>query len=320
MRVDPGLAAFAADPRAMARAQGRVLAAREQWLGRAPVARVLRDCDALAGGAPWQECANLRALIEGDDGSAQRFVEGWFTEMADAWRATPLAQMPFRHSYAGGTAMLHLYRSGRVTLAILAVEPDGGTAPRSIAFTDCERRERVVAGHGEATRYVYREGQPPRVETLGLGPGTVLASDAHHSRVIAAHDAPVLVLRVARDPARPALTREVEIASGRIVHRASASPAEGRAVLAAALLGAMGWADAAPALCAYACGQAGEGARWQALRHALALDTQAGFAALDTIAEDRGDPLCSPATALRAQLCTTYPQLANLRREACLAS
>lgn len=123
-----------------------------------------------------------------------------------------------------------------------------------------------------------------------------------------------------REPEYPAPTRQVDIATDAIVHRASASPAEGRAELAAALLGAMEREDAAPALASYACGQTGEGARWQALRNALALDARVGFEALCQIADRGDDPLAGEANALRERLCTTYPQLANLQDQLCLAN
>lgn len=323
MHVDAALREFAGDSRAQAAAQDRVLAARAEWQARPQVARVLADCRTLRNTGDLARCGALLPLI--DDDGAQEFVAQFIAAMLAAWRDQPLAQLPFRHSYAGGQGIVHIHRDGPVTLALVLVEPDAARAPRTIAFSDCDRREVVLAGQGAAVGYTLRDGAPPVAKEVRLAPGTVLTADADNSRAIAVLDAPLVLLRVAREPAHPRPTREVELATGRIVHRASPSPADGRAELAAALLGAMGRADAAPALARYACGeggcgQAGEGARWQALRHALALDTASGFEALCAIAECDSDPLAGEAATLRHKLCTTYPQLAKLRESQCLAS
>ncbi|MBY8336252.1 hypothetical protein KYN89_04260 [Alteriqipengyuania sp. NZ-12B] len=323
MHVDAALREFAGDSRAQAAAQDRVLAARAEWQGRPQVARVLADCRTLRNTGDFARCGALLPLI--DEDGAQEFVARFIAAMLAAWRDQPLAQLPFRHSYAGGQGIVHIHRGGPVTLALVLVEPDTARAPRTIAFSDCDRREVVLTGQAAAVRYTRRDGAPPVAQEVRLAPGTVLTADADNSRAIAALDAPLVLLRVAREPAHPRPTLEVELETGRIVHRASPSPADGRAELAAALLGAMGRTDAAPALAGYACGeggcgQAGEGARWQALRHALALDTASGFASLCAIAERDSDPLAREATALRHRLCTTYPQLAKVRESQCLAS
>ena len=296
----------------MAQAQRRLLAARDAWATRPDVASVLRECDALAGGCAFGACPRLGRLMAGE--GAQGFVDTWLNAMTQAWRDDPMAQLPFRHSHAGGTAIMHLYYAHRVTLAVMAVAPGVAECPSTIAFTDCERREIVLVGRGRATTYAFRTGAAPMTAEVALGPGVRFRGDARHSRVIESEGSPVVLLRLACDPEVPGPTREVEIASGRIVHRASASAADGRAELAALLLSAMGRTDAAPALSAYAYGKAGEGARWQALRHALAMDTGAGFAALCTLASRAEDPLAVPASDLIDSLCTTYPQLAHRRR------
>ncbi|GAB5347875.1 hypothetical protein [Alteriqipengyuania sp. 357] len=324
MHVDPVLSAFAADPAAQAGAQDRMLAARDRWRHRPDVAPVLAECGRLAEGASFESCSHLRALL--DDEGALPFVSHWFVAMAQAWEMVPLAQLPFRHSYSGGVGAIHLHRVGRVTLAALLVEPRAAVAPATIAFTDCERRERVLAGEGQAIIYRHVAGAPPLVQRLSVQPGAQIACDGEHSRAFVALDAPLVLLRLARDRVQAVPTKEIEIATGRIVHRASASLAEGRAQLAAALLGAMGRRDAATTLADYAsgeaggCGQTGEGARWEAMRNALALDTATGFAALCEIADRPEDPLQPQAAALRHSLRTAYPQLAQWRRDRCRAS
>ncbi|XBL68212.1 hypothetical protein VO57_008635 [Citromicrobium bathyomarinum] len=246
MHVDAALREFAGDSRAQAAAQDRVLAARAEWQARPQVARVLADCRTLRNTGDFARCGALEALIHG--GAAQEFVAQFIAAMLAAWRDQPLAQLPFRHSYACGQGIVHIHRDGPVTLALVLVERDAARAPRTIAFSDCDRREVVLAGQRAAVRYTRRDGAPPVAKEVRLAPGTVLTADADNSRAIAAVDAPLVLLRVAREPAHPRPTREVELATGRIVHRASPSPADGRAELAAALLGAMGRTDAAPML------------------------------------------------------------------------
>ena len=116
--------------------------------------------------------------------------------MLAAWRDQPLAQLPFRHSYAAGQGIVHIHRDGPVTLALVLVEPDAARAPRTIAFSDCDRREVVLAGQGAAVGYTRRDGAPPVAKEVRLAPGTVLTADADNSRAIAVLDAPLVLLRV----------------------------------------------------------------------------------------------------------------------------
>ncbi len=318
MHIDPALRDHASDHAAIAGAQRCVNFAKARWQARHDTGKILGDCSTFSQGATLAECAVLSELMAG--GVAAAFADEWLTTIVEAWLAAPLAQVPFRHSHSGGVGTIQLHRVGRVTLSLIVIEPPSGPPARTIAFTDCERHEIVLAGTGSAVAYAFEANEPPCSRPLPLRPGTRFNGDKNHSRAILALDAPLVLLRLVREPEHPAPTRQVEIATGSIAHRASASPAEGRVELAAALLGAMAREDAVPALAAYACGQMGEGARWQALRNALALDTRAGFEALCRIADRLDDPIAGEARALRESLCTTYPQLANLEDELCLAS
>ncbi|MEL7689357.1 hypothetical protein [Citromicrobium bathyomarinum] len=292
--------------------------AKARWQSRDDTGKILEDCSTFAQGATLPECAELSQLMAGD--AAVGFANEWLMAMVEACRADPLAQVPFRHSHSGGVGTIQLHRVGRVTLSLIAIEPQSDAPARSIAFTDCERHEIVLAGTGRGMAYAFEANGPLQGSMLPLRPGTRFCGDKDHSRAILALDTPLVVLRLVREPENPASTRQVDIATGKIVHRASASPAEGRAELAAALLGAMGRKDAAPALARYACGQTGEGARWQALRNALALDTRVGFGALCRIADRNDDTIADEAGALRDSLCTTYPQLAHLQDQLCLVN
>ena len=298
--------------------------AADAWRCRPDVARVLADCEALAQGADVRTCRDLRALTERH--AAKRFALGWVAAMLRAWRSQPLSQVPFRHGYADGRGVLQLHRIGRVTVSLVLVEPPAANAPATVAFTDCARCEIVLAGSGRAVDYRMVSDRPPRARSIDLQPGRRIFCNARRSRAIVALDTPLVALRIARDPHRPCPTQEVAIETGRIVHRASPSASDGRAELAAALLGAMGRADAAPTLAQYArdragtCGQSAAGARWEALRHALALDTATGLAALCEIAHSESDPLHAPAEALSHRLHASYPQLVRHHERAWRAS
>jgi hypothetical protein len=74
----------------------------------------------------------------------------------------------------------------------------------------------------------------------------------------------------------------------------------------------MGRSDAAPLAAEIAEGKGGDALRWQALRECIALDTLTGVRALHTLAANPADSLSGPAEALRAQLVSAYPQLAEL--------
>ena len=105
------------------------------------------------------------------------------------------------------------------------------------------------------------------------------------------------------------MTREFALADGALIHQAAGNPRDSRVEMMLALLGRMGRSDAAPLAAAIAREPGSAGMRWQALREALALDTLAGMRALAALAADE---LHQPASALRAQLVTLHPQLAEI--------
>lgn len=80
--------------------------------------------------------------------------------------------------------------------------------------------------------------------------------------------------------------------------------------MAMAVLGAMGRADAVPAMLEQSR-TAPVQLRWEALRHAIALETTIGFNRLEEVAADASDPLSDHAGRVRQQLLAAYPQLAE---------
>jgi hypothetical protein len=216
--------------------------------------------------------------------------------------------VPLRHFTDGTVSTLLLARSGRASLVLSAV--DGARLatqppPRSVSFTASEGWEMILAGHGRAELVAETRTE------LRLRPGIALARDCARQALVLREVQGVLVsLRLQRRKANPEPTREVDLATGAVIHQAAATAEESRRELMIALLGRMGRADAAPVLADIA-GEAGPPAlRWQALRECLGLDTAIGFQALTRAAQAAADPLAAPAGALRAQLIETYPELA----------
>lgn len=168
MRADPALRDYSCDRAAIAEGQGPIGAAKTRWLARADVVESLADCRAFADGAPLQACMRLSSLLAHN--SARDFVRGWFAEMMPAWRDNPLAHMPFRHSFSGGVGAMQLFRVGPATVSLLVINPAGIGPARTIAFTDCERHEVVLAGQGGPEPTVLRTADLRAAPRCNCGP------------------------------------------------------------------------------------------------------------------------------------------------------
>jgi hypothetical protein len=80
--------------------------------------------------------------------------------------------------------------------------------------------------------------------------------------------------------------------------------------MALGVLGAMGAATAIAPIRDFARqDEHDRDARWEAIRQLLALDSAAGVAVLNQLAEESADILSRPAAKLREQLIGAYPQL-----------
>ena len=325
MIVDPDLRALRGDPAAQRQAQTAMEAARGAWRANAGVAPILADLARYGSGEPLKRCSALAALMKAD-GVAANIVGALVSLQCEALAAAPLGQVPFRHQSSGGLAIVQLARAGEASLSLIAYEDQPGKAAETaICFSDGTRHEIVLAGSAAADLITIVEDRDSQVvfarerRELVVGDTLELPGFAHakHLRRI---DGRLVVLRLARTPDRPLPTRQFDLASGALIHRASGDRRESRHELAMALLGRMKRRDAAPVL-AEMTRDGSTHLRWQALRECLALDTAAGFAALSTLARDAGDPLCAPAAGLRAQLVEAHPQLHALTESTpCLAN
>jgi hypothetical protein len=312
--LHPAIAALRSDDAPQRQAQRDLGAAIEAWRTTPAAARVMAALSDYGTGHPLVECKDLAALFAPGP-AARLFASSFAAATARALGHAPLGQVPLRHFTDGAVSTLLLARSARAALFLtavggpaLAVQP----APVSVGFAATEAHEAVLAGSAQA-QLVTCGANGLAFEQLVLEPGTRLTRDCTREALILREVRGSLVsLRLQRRAEVPQPTREIELASGRLIHQAAASAEESRTELMIALLGRMKRADAAPVLAAIARRPGPDGLRWQALRECLGLDTAIGFAVLSELAASAADPLAAPATALRNQLISAHPQLAGL--------
>jgi hypothetical protein len=318
MRTHPAIAAMRRDRAPQRRAQAAMATAGEAWRAKAANARVLAEFVRFGAGARLADCPALLGLFT-DDGSARRWIAGLVNVLSAALAAEPFGHPPFRHGYDRCCSTLLLARSGRAQLVLYAVEP-GDRSFGIVRFADGHRREAVLAGKAQG-RTVTRRGSgllDQRPMKLEAGVRLALALRRQSLQVLAV-ERRLVALRLHRDAVSARPTREYDLSSGALLRQAAGDIRTSRIEMMLALLGRMGRSEAVPTMAEIACEPGDASLRWQALRECLALDTAAGLAALGTIAEAAHDPLAQTASALRAELLETYPELAALSSAPCLA-
>ncbi len=318
MRIDPVLGELRSDPNPQFLAQRAVEQARDAWFARPDIAAILEDLSAYGAGQTLVSCTALETLMASPN-KAKAVVAALMHSMGTVLREYPIAQIPFRHQFQGGTSVLQLAETGRASLSLLTYQdmPEAAAEPtKSLCFSGGERHEIYLAGKAQVETYeVVHEDQ--QGADLDWSKVTVQAGDlldfvgANVTRLVRNVAGRLVVLRLGRSPANPLPAREFSIPEGRLLHRASGDRKESQEEMAMALLCRMQRTDVVPALEKVAFDGSGH-LRWEALRSVLALDTGRGFNALQQIACDERDPLSPAAGALRAQLLESYPQLQHL--------
>lgn len=306
MQVHPVIAALRGDDAPQRQAQAALFGALDEW--RRETAAIRADLAAFGEGQDLSDCRSLGALFS-DRAAALRFAGDLVGRTQRRLATSPLAHVPLRHFTDGTVSTLLLARTGRAALLLAAVDGAGlarHPAPRTVALTASEVWETVLAG--DATAELISDRRVVRQ----LRPGDTTVRDCAAEAMILREVRGTLVsLRLQRRKAKPAPTREVDLATGATIHQAAATAEDSRRELMVALLGRMGRSDAAPVLAEIASEAGADSFRWQALRECLGLDSAAGFAALTAIARGEADPLALAAGALRAQLIETHPGLAT---------
>ncbi len=314
MLVRAEIAALRSDPAPQRQAQALLQAALAAWREETSAAALDGELEAFAGRAGLDALAMLGTLFSPGDPAAYNLTGSLVARLCAALTQAPLGLVPLRHFGDDTLASLMLARSGAATLSVQAISGCGAAAPLSLSFAPVETHEHVLAGLAQAA-IVRCTPDGPRAARLerrpfALRPGVVSDRDGRVEAMVLEHVAsPLVVLRLQRREAG-SVTREYRLADGALIHQAAGSPRDSRTELAAALLGRMGRADAAPVLAEIAIENAAPHMRWSALRECLGLDAAAGFIALSRIAADPTDTLAAPAGALRAQLIEQHPELA----------
>lgn len=319
MIIHPDVRALRGDDAPQREAQDLLEALHREWR-EGTAADVLSDLAAFDTARPLSECPALAALFEEGDASAARFVEGFTAAMHRGLARAPLGHVPVRHTTDGVTSTLLLARAGNVALSLVAVDGAGlarRPAPITADFSPRESWEHILAGQGDAELAERRSATDSHADlrrrAIRLQPGKVICRDAERQSLLLRGVRGCLVsLRLQRRRKAAGETREYRLDDGALVHMAAGNPRDSRVELMLALLGRMGRTDAAPLAAGIARGEGGDALRWQALRECIALDTLTGVRALLAVAARAADSLSVPAQALRAQLVSAYPQLADV--------
>ncbi|MDZ4308350.1 hypothetical protein [Allopontixanthobacter sp.] len=323
MRIDPALRALRSNPDSQRIAQTALETCKSGWRSAEGNASIFAELIRYGRGDELGECPALSSLFADLDRAAA-LVEDLVSQILPQIAAHPLGQVPFRHQYSGGMAVLQLAAAGDAALSLVMYERSGDT-PHSptICFTDTERHEIALAGSG--TMQIVRRNRGRRapaelsVSSVEMKSGQNLSlCGMFETKRIESVEERLVILRLGRTGAAPEPSLEFRVADGELVHQASGDKRDSCHELMVSLLGRMGRCDAAPVL-AEMTRSGSDHLRWQALRECLALDTATGFTALCGIARNPADTLSANAGSLRAQLIEAYPELAAFEKTLCLA-
>lgn len=321
MLIHPDLQALRGDDAPQRQAQAAIRAVHETWRTVGEGAGLERELAAFGAGQHPAELPVLGSLFDpGDPQAAQGLVNRALAPILALLGAEPLSQAPWRFAMDEAVTSLVLARHDTTALTVQVI--DGAALARKPAastasFLPAETWERVLCGEGAALRIRALRHLPDhaRLEcspvTLRMG-AVQSRLGTEQAQALCGFPGALVLLRLQRRLGGGGVVREYRLEDGQLLHQSAGTPRDSRLELATALLGRMGRRDAAPVLAAMAEEQGAHSLRWQALRECLALDTEAGFAALCRIAVRVEDPLAAPAGALRAQLLETSPQLAGI--------
>ncbi len=319
MRVHPAIAALRRDRAPQRQAQAAVKQACDAWCGEASVAQVLEQFQLFGTGASLEDCPALDEIFTGQ-GRAETLAQSLARHLCAAMARLPFAHPPFRHGFDGRASTLLLAKSGRAQLLLQAREPGRFDFPCA-TFSDALRYDATLAGEAQA-RILRIRGPRERVrfaeEEVVLRPGVRLGFDCT-SETVLAHEVSrrLVTLRLLQASENPQPGREYCRQTGELLHQSAGSLATSRREMMVALLGRMECGEAAPIMAVMVRTESDESLRWQCLRECLALDSEAGFAALSAIAASGIDPLGDPARALRTQLIDDHPQLLQVEAAPC---
>lgn len=313
MIVDPAIAALRSDPASQRRLRAQMDTAHASWRQRQEVLKVVRDLAWFAEGQPLDQLSALAGLLASLE-EARKFVDLWLADFAECLSAHPLAQLPMQHHHSDGLTTMQLASAGGAALSLsVFAERETYSAADSAVFADREMHDLVLYGEGMAQFHQLREkSDGVRIETarlsLSAGSRKSCVGD-RQTRQIERVTGRLVALQLSRVPDNPGITREYALGTAQLLQQSSGDKRASQQEMAMAVLSAMGRSDAAPLLADITKTTGAAHLRWEAMRHALFLDAEAGVRVLSQMADATGDPLADPANELLAQLHATYPQL-----------
>ncbi|ALE15865.1 hypothetical protein AMC99_00555 [Altererythrobacter epoxidivorans] len=317
MHIDDRIAALQGSPALQRRCADAADTAIARW--REENQAVLLDLQKFAQGAALEELPNLAWTVS-DPRVASSFVDRWVSVFCTLLREEMLAQVPFRHSQSDKLVTMQIATTDGASLSLLGYEAmEAAHSAPTAMFVDREIHEIVIAGKGQARRVSIENQQIIQTcEPLVAG-SMIKLRGSKSTRQIEGVEGRLVILQLSRVPERPDLSFTVDIASGRVLRRACGNKSASRQEMALAVLGAMNRSDAAATIARLAASDAADHLRWEAVRHALALDPVQGFAALHEIGNSPHERLAGPAKNLTDSLVAAHPQLARMETAPCPA-
>lgn len=293
MIVSQALAAHCADPAALEAARRAAAAAEEAWL-RSASGRLF---DTFRGHG-----VNLRMSGKHLFDALLPLIRDpqWARELighyAETLQTSPMSLLPLTAAAGspwpglvirigtGATVLLSLIEAGRLA------EMQGATEDRIVRFEAAWSATTSLHG-GDLTirEYVEQEGRSACIGSRRIAAGMVVETTPGRAISIDAADKDCAILRLS--VADPAMTeaREYEASTGELRLITDAHPDPARQQMLMAMLRAMAWRSAAPAMAELAH-HGPPARRWQAMRECLATDGMVGWAALTEMAEGDPDP------------------------------
>lgn len=323
MRIDKSLMALRSDPAAQRRTKKALQIASAKWHSLPQIQALAIDLARYAAGQPIADLAGLYRLMEEGE-AARNLTLCWADHFLSVMQDHLFAQIPFSHSYSAGFSTMQIAASGNAVLSLVCYEEKSNILPPQNAhFADREQHEIVLAGRGRAQLYHKADVAHDSVridrQTIELLPGhQIRLPSRQYGREITGVKGRLLMLQLQRLPNDPRPACDYRLADGALIHQACARKNESQCEMAMAVLGAMGRKDAVPAMLALSKTGASQ-LRWEAMRHALALETGSGFERLSEVAADSVDPLAPHASKVRGQLLDAYPQLRGQEKNRCPA-
>lgn len=121
--------------------------------------------------------------------------------------AHPLGQIPFRHQYSGGMAIIQVVAASEAALSLVLYERGAATdSPQTVCFTDSERHEIALSGARNLQIFerdmTANERSRLRCRPMTLGQGQSLSlSGMYETKFIEQVEDRLVILRLSRTAA-----------------------------------------------------------------------------------------------------------------------